>query len=123
MFDYDEVYYPDYEYKCNECGRAFVAPKKYVERHGFSYGPGEEFTECPYCGSGDYKEYHGNGSEEYVVRFKSGKEEKIFLDGEEDEAREYAEDNIEDGPILYLMGSFGPDVVIEDFSYLEEYED
>lgn len=44
-------------YICVECGKEFDldSVKKYVETHGFTNGPVEEFTCCPYCG-GDYEE-------------------------------------------------------------------
>lgn len=41
-------------YKCRECGCAFEEPRRWVERHGFTYGPFEEWSVCPYCGSCDY---------------------------------------------------------------------
>ena len=43
-----------FQFKCRECGCEFDEPHKYVERHGFTHGPFEEFSECPNCGSADY---------------------------------------------------------------------
>lgn len=43
-----------FQYKCRECGCEFDEPHTYVERHGFTYGPFEKFSECPNCGSCDY---------------------------------------------------------------------
>ena len=43
-----------FQYKCRECGCEFDEPYTYVERHGFTYGPFEKFSECPNCGSCDY---------------------------------------------------------------------
>ena len=45
-------------YKCNHCGERFDEPYEYVEMHGFDYGPGEAWSECPYCGSTDFDEAH-----------------------------------------------------------------
>ena len=38
---------------CLDCGHVFDEPKHYVETHGFSYGPYEEWDGCPRC-SGAY---------------------------------------------------------------------
>ncbi len=43
-------------YKCRECGATFEEPDRWVERHGFTYGPFEHWSACPYCGSCDYDE-------------------------------------------------------------------
>jgi hypothetical protein len=40
-------------YICKDCEKIFDNPKHYVETHGFSYGPYEEWNGCPQCG-GDY---------------------------------------------------------------------
>ena len=45
-----------YKYKCRECGEYFDEPHCWVERHGFTYGPFEHWSACPYCGSCDYDE-------------------------------------------------------------------
>ena len=37
------------EYVCLDCECQFNEPKKIVEMHGFTYGPGEEFLVCPSC--------------------------------------------------------------------------
>lgn len=41
-------------YICTECGKDFEldAVKRYTETHGFTDGPFEEMTCCPYCGGG-----------------------------------------------------------------------
>lgn len=44
------------DYMCRECGEEFDEPHRYTERHGFSYGPGEEWAVCPNCGSCDWAE-------------------------------------------------------------------
>lgn len=41
-------------YKCRECGAEFDEPYRYTETHGFTYGPYEEWAECPYCKSPDF---------------------------------------------------------------------
>ena len=43
-----------FQYKCRECGCEFDEPYTYEERHGFTHGPFERFSECPRCGSCDY---------------------------------------------------------------------
>lgn len=43
-------------YKCNECRCEFEYPEEYYEKHGFSYGPYERWSVCPYCGSTDFGE-------------------------------------------------------------------
>ena len=45
-----------YTYKCRECGAEFDEPHQWAERHGFAYGPFENWSACPYCGSCDYDE-------------------------------------------------------------------
>ena len=45
------------EFICEDCGERFDKPHTYVERHGFTYGPFEKWSVCPYCGSPGYKEY------------------------------------------------------------------
>ena len=39
------------KYRCSE-GHEFDEPHRYVEMHGFTYGPGEHWAVCPYCGEG-----------------------------------------------------------------------
>ena len=41
-------------FKCRECGCEFDEPHTYEERHGFTHGPFEKWSECPQCGSCDY---------------------------------------------------------------------
>ena len=43
-------------YKCRECGEEFDEPYRWVEMHGFTWGPGEYWSACPHCGSCDYDE-------------------------------------------------------------------
>lgn len=62
------------EYKCRECGEYFDEPHRWVEMHGFTYGPGEHWSACPYCGSCDY-------DEAYVVE----REEETLEDLDEDD--------------------------------------
>lgn len=57
-----------YTWKCRECGAEFDEPHCYVERHGFTHGPFEHFSECPYCGSGDF-------DESYIVEREEENEE------------------------------------------------
>lgn len=42
---------------CIECGEVFTVPDRWEEKHGFNYGPFEQFSGCPYCG-GAYAEAH-----------------------------------------------------------------
>lgn len=44
------------EYICEDCGRVFEEPYRYEERHGFTHGPFEKWSVCPYCGSPGYRE-------------------------------------------------------------------
>lgn len=39
-------------YICTDCGRTFDEPHEYEERHGFTHGPYEKLSCCPYCGGG-----------------------------------------------------------------------
>ena len=64
-----------YNYKCRECGEYFDEPHCWVEMHGFTYGPGEHWSACPYCGSCDY-------DEAYIVE----REEAADLEDDEDDA-------------------------------------
>ena len=56
-------------YICNNCGHTFSEPKVYIERHGFSYGPGETIYTCPYCGVDDMSESDepGYSYEDYLA--------------------------------------------------------
>lgn len=45
------------EYVCLECQCAFDTPARFVETHGFSHGPYEEWGGCPECG-GAYTTAH-----------------------------------------------------------------
>ena len=56
------------EYICEDCGEKFDKPHTYVERHGFTHGPFEKWSVCPYCGSPGYRErtYDEEESEEDV---------------------------------------------------------
>ena len=59
-------------YKCRECGCVFEEPRNWVERHGFEYGPFEEWSACPNCLSPDY-------GDEYIV------DHEIEIETEEEE--------------------------------------
>lgn len=39
------------DYYCPDCKNTFDEPRRYVETHGFTYGPGEHWAVCPYCGN------------------------------------------------------------------------
>ena len=41
-------------FKCRECGYVFDEPHVYHERHGFTSGSFEKFSECPHCYSPDF---------------------------------------------------------------------
>jgi hypothetical protein len=41
-------------YKCRCCLRTFDEPREFWESHGFSYGPAERWSVCPYCGESDW---------------------------------------------------------------------
>lgn len=43
-------------YKCRECGEEFDEPYRWVETHGLTHGPYEQWSACPFCGSCDYDE-------------------------------------------------------------------
>lgn len=57
-----------FQYKCRECGEEFDEPHRWVERHGFTYGPFEHWSACPYCGSCDYDESYIVEREEEIRR-------------------------------------------------------
>ena len=42
------------EYICDS-GHIFEEPKVHIERHGFTWGPGERETTCPVCGSDSFE--------------------------------------------------------------------
>jgi hypothetical protein len=44
-------------YVCVECGTLFEQPKHFIETHGFTYPPYEEWDGCPDC-SGVFIEAH-----------------------------------------------------------------
>lgn len=41
-------------YKCRDCGEEFDEPYRWVETHGFTYGPFEHWSACPNCKGTDY---------------------------------------------------------------------
>lgn len=41
-------------YKCRDCHEEFDEPYVYYETHGFTDGPYEEWSVCPYCDSPDW---------------------------------------------------------------------
>lgn len=45
-------------YKCRNCGEEFDEPYRWVETHGFTYGPFEHWSACPNCKSTDYDYAH-----------------------------------------------------------------
>ena len=51
-------------FKCRECGCEFDEPYVYYERHGFTHGPFERWSECPHCGSCDYDDAYVVEAEE-----------------------------------------------------------
>ena len=63
-----------YIYKCRECGAEFDEPHRWVEHHGFTYGPMERWSACPCCGSCDY-------DDSYIVE----REEEIEMEDEDDD--------------------------------------
>ena len=63
-------------YKCRECGCEFDEPYTYVERHGFTHGPFERWSECPHCGSCDY-------DDAYIVEQEEAR--RAEFEAEEDE--------------------------------------
>ena len=56
-------------FKCRECGCEFDEPHTYVERHGFTHGPFEKWSECPQCGSCDY-------ADAYIVETEEARKAK-----------------------------------------------
>lgn len=44
------------KYICTDCGATFDEPHEYEERHGFTHGPFEKWSVCPYCGNPRYEE-------------------------------------------------------------------
>ena len=53
-----------FQYKCREGGCEFDEPHVYYERHGFTHGPFERWSECPHCGSCDYDDAYVVEAEE-----------------------------------------------------------
>ncbi len=41
-------------YYCEECGHTFDEPHEYTESHGFTSGPFERWSVCPFCGEPGY---------------------------------------------------------------------
>jgi hypothetical protein len=39
-------------YICLNCRTIFSKPDRWEERHGFDYGPFEQWSGCPHCGDG-----------------------------------------------------------------------
>lgn len=50
-------------YRCEDCGREFDDPAKWVERHGLDTPPYEQFYGCPYC-YGNYEEINEEREED-----------------------------------------------------------
>ena len=72
-----------YAYKCRECGAEFDEPHRWVERHGFTYGPFEDWSECPYCGSCDFGDANVVEREE-ALEAEAEAEAEIEVEEEED---------------------------------------
>ena len=63
-------------YICLDCDRTFIKPKRYIETHGLSTPPYEEYYGCPYC-VGDYAVAHecvecGHWINGPYIKLKSG---------------------------------------------------
>lgn len=52
---------------CIECGHVFEEPQYWEERHGFDYGPGEEWSGCPECGSSYTRTYECDCCGEWIT--------------------------------------------------------
>lgn len=48
-------------YICLDCGRIFSQPKRFVETHGFTHPPYEEWYGCDYCGGSYAETYECDG--------------------------------------------------------------
>lgn len=54
-------------YICLNCREVFSEPSYWEERHGFDYGPFEQWSGCPYCGEGYVKAKKCECCGEYIV--------------------------------------------------------
>lgn len=52
---------------CLDCGKLFDEPEHWVEKHGFTHGPFEHFSGCPYCGEAYTETYLCDGCGEWIV--------------------------------------------------------
>ena len=53
---------------CTECGHLFEEPHHWQERHGFDYGPFENWNGCPKCKNAAYVKAHlCDCCEEYIT--------------------------------------------------------
>lgn len=52
---------------CLDCGRVFSEPKVFIERHGFDYGPYEEFSGCPDCGGAYIEGFYCDCCDEIIT--------------------------------------------------------
>ena len=54
-------------YVCLECGHLFSDADYWEERHGFDYGPGEQWSGCPACGGSYARTYECSCCGEYIT--------------------------------------------------------
>ena len=47
-------------YICKDCGKLFLKPKKYVEKHNLDTPPYEEWNGCPFCSGAFTETYECN---------------------------------------------------------------
>ena len=52
---------------CLDCCRTFEEEKHYVERHGLSAGPFEEWDGCPYCGGAYTETYECDSCGKWII--------------------------------------------------------
>ena len=53
-------------YICLDCDNIFERPKHYVETHGFSSPPYEEWDGCPWCGGMYAETYKCDGCNDWI---------------------------------------------------------
>ncbi len=63
---------------CLNCGEIFEEPKHYVEKHGFEYGPFEEYDGCPVCGDSYEEAYECSNCNSYICETNA-----VIMDGRE----------------------------------------
>lgn len=52
---------------CLECREVFEEPQRWEERHGFTYGPFEKWSGCPYCGEAYVEAYRCDCCDEWIT--------------------------------------------------------